>query len=172
MRKIILSGYMGSGKSTIANLLHKLTGIQTIDLDKYIEQKSNLSISEIFKQKGEVLFRKLEHEALKELIDSQQEFILSLGGGTPCYSNNLGLLESADIMTIYLKASIATLCQRLAAGIAERPLLAGKSAGEMREFIAKHLFERNPYYNQARHIIETDNKTPPQVADEILKILA
>jgi shikimate kinase len=172
MKKIILSGYMGSGKSTIARLLQAKTGMKMIDLDDFIEKKTRLSIPEIFASKGEIHFRKLEHQALKEILQSDESLILSLGGGTPCYANNHELLKGQDMIWVYLKASPDTLYDRLVSGAESRPLLAGKNQEEMKEFIAQHLFERSYYYNQAGHKIITDGKSPSAVASEIEKILA
>ena len=163
---------MGSGKSTIANLLHARTGIRNIDLDHYIEEKQGLKIPEIFELKGEVRFRKLEHIALKEILEIDDSFILGLGGGTPCFANNISLLEAEGMITIYLKASIETLYNRLANFSSERPLLQDKSPDELKEFIAKHLFERNPYYSRALYKVNTDNKTPQEVVEDILQFLA
>jgi len=80
MRKIILLGYMGCGKSTIAYRLSKTTNIQFVDLDKVIEEKINLSINQIFEQYGEIYFRKLEHEVFVELLNSPENLIIGLGG--------------------------------------------------------------------------------------------
>ena len=101
MRKIILLGYMGCGKSTIANRLSKITEIPFVDLDKSIEERTNLSINEIFNKHGEIYFRKLEREVLIELLKIEHDLIIGLGGGTPCYANNHELLIGANIFSIY-----------------------------------------------------------------------
>ena len=93
MSKIVLLGYMGCGKSTIANRLSKIIDIPFVDLDQYIEEKTNLSVSAIFEQRGEIYFRKVEHELFTELLASQESLIIGLGGGTPCYANNHELLK-------------------------------------------------------------------------------
>jgi shikimate kinase len=104
MRKIILLGYMGCGKSTIAKSLSKNSGIPFVDLDQYIEEKANLTINSIFEQHGEIYFRKLEHQAFVELLNSSEPLIIGLGGGTPCYANNHELLIGENVSSIYLKA--------------------------------------------------------------------
>src|SRR6187402_514217 len=109
MKKIILLGYMGCGKSTIANKLSGMTSIPYVDLDEYIEKKTNLTIKQIFENHGEVHFRKLEHTYFVELLNVSEKIIIGLGGGTPCYSNNHELLQREDVVSIYLKASIDTL---------------------------------------------------------------
>lgn len=172
MRKIILLGYMGCGKSTIANKLSKNIGIPFVDLDIKIEEKVNLSINAIFEKHGEIYFRKLEHEVFIELLNSPERLIIGLGGGTPCYANNHELLKADNVVSIYLKASIETLFSRLSANKSKRPLIANKSDEEMKEFIATHLFERSFYYNQAQYKVSVDDKTIDQVVLDIVSNLA
>lgn len=172
MKKIILLGYMGCGKSTIAQNLSKITNIPFMDLDNCIEKKANLSINEIFEQFGEIHFRKLEHEMLLELLQSSQNSIIGLGGGTPCYANNHELLKRDDVTSIYLKASIDTLYNRLIYNKSKRPLIANMDEDEMREFIAKHLFDRSYYYHHAQHKVSVDDKAVEETVQDILEILA
>lgn len=172
MRKIILLGYMGCGKSTIAHKLSKIIRIPYLDLDKCIEERTNLSVNEIFKQRGEIFFRKIEHEILLELINLPESLIIGLGGGTPCYANNHELLNGKNILSIYLKASIETLFIRLILNKSKRPLIAAKNDDELKEFIAKHLFDRSYYYNQATNKVIVDNKTVDETVLDILEILA
>lgn len=172
MRKIILLGYMGCGKSTIANRLSKSTGIPFVDLDKSIEERMNLSINEIFEQKGEIYFRKLEREVFIELLHLPETLIIGLGGGTPCYSNNHELLKMENVLSVYLKASVETLLDRLVSGKSKRPLIADKSESELKEFIAKHLFDRSFYYNQAQYKVSIDGKSKEETVADVLKILA
>jgi len=172
MRKIVLLGYMGCGKSTIANRLSKTTNIPFVDLDRIIEEKSNLSINQIFEQHGEIHFRKLEHDVFVELLNTPEKLIIGLGGGTPCYANNHELLKGDNVLSIYLKASIETLFDRLVTNKSKRPLIADKSEAEMKEFIAKHLFDRSFYYNHAQHKVVVDGKTVEETVADILDILA
>ena len=172
MKKIVLLGYMGCGKSTIAQNLSKITNIPFLDLDKCIEKKANLSINEIFEQHGEVYFRKLEHEIFVELLQSPENNIIGLGRGTPCYSNNHELLQKEDVTSVYLKASIETLFSRLVNNKSKRPLIANMNEEEMKEFIAKHLFDRSFYYNHAKHKVSVDDRTVEETVQDILAILA
>lgn len=172
MEKIILLGYMGCGKSTIANRLSKITEIPYVDLDKRIEESANLSVTDIFDKHGEIYFRKLEREILIELLNTPEDLIIGLGGGTPCYSNNHELLQGDNIISIYLKASVETLFNRLVSNKSKRPLIADKSDEEMKEFIAKHLFDRSYYYNQALHKLVIDGRTKDETTHDILNILA
>jgi len=171
MKKIVLLGYMGCGKSTIAQNLSKITNIPFLDLDKCIEERVNLSINEIFEKYGEVYFRKLEHEMFVELLQSSENNIIGLGGGTPCYANNHELLKGDDVVSVYLKASIDTLYNRLVHNKSKRPLIANMNEEEMKEFIAKHLFDRSFYYNQAKHKVSVDDKSVEETVQDILEIL-
>ncbi|TDO93998.1 shikimate kinase [Flavobacterium sp. 245] len=172
MKKIVLLGYMGCGKSTIAQNLSKITNIPFLDLDSCIEKKANLSINEIFSKHGEIYFRKLEHEMFLELLNSSENNIIGLGGGTPCYANNHLLLQNDDLVSIYLKASIDTLYNRLAQNKSKRPLIANMEEEEMKEFIAKHLFDRSFYYNHAQHKVSVDGRSVEETVNDILEILA
>ena len=112
--KIILLGYMGSGKTTIGIQLARKLFLNFTDLDDFIEEKEQQSIKEIFKQKGEIYFRKIEHKYLKQFINENESYVLSLGGGTPCYAGNLDLiLKNKKSLSFYLRGSIPTLFKRL-----------------------------------------------------------
>ena len=163
---------MGSGKSTIAKLLSEKTKIALFDLDKIIEKRADLSVKQIFEQKGEVYFRKLENQIFKELIVSDKKMVISLGGGTPCYAGNDEMLNGENIVSFYLKGSIDTLYERLVSSKEDRPLIADQSEESMKEYIAMHLFERSFYYNKATHAIFIDEKTVDEIVMEIEKRLA
>lgn len=167
MNKIILVGYMGSGKTEIGKLVSKKAHIPFQDLDHLIENRLSKSINQIFSELGEVFFRKKEHEVFAERINAEESFVLSLGGGTPCYANNHLLLQSEGVVSIYLKASVATLVQRLKENRSERPLLKDLSEEELTEYVAKHLFDRSFYYNQCRYVVVVDGKTPSEIVEEI-----
>lgn len=170
MKKILLCGYMASGKSTIAGLLSKASGIPYKDLDHIIEQKAQKSISDIFLQDGEIKFRKMEHEALKEAVSHEQPFILALGGGTPCYANNHEFLKRDDVVSVYLKAGIGELLTRIKKQDAKRPLLDSLTPEAQEEFIAQHLFERSYFYHQAKHVVTVDGKLPEDIVNEIMSL--
>ncbi|AOW11090.1 shikimate kinase [Flavobacterium gilvum] len=172
MKKIILLGYMGCGKSTIAQKLSGIVSIPYVDLDEFIEKNEKMAIKQIFDNYGEIHFRKLEHTYFLELLNNQEEDIIGLGGGTPCYANNHELLVGDNVISIYLKASVETLFERLVANKSKRPLIADKSEEEMKEFIAKHLFDRSPYYNHAQYKVTVDNKTIEETVNDILNLLA
>lgn len=171
MKKIILLGYMGSGKSTVGKLLSKSINYNSLDLDKLIETEQGLSINKIFNQHGELYFRKLEHQILIETLKRDDNCIISLGGGTPCYSNNMELFNNENTITIYLNCSVDELFERLNYNKSKRPLIANMDDTELKEYIAKHLFERSFYYNQAQFKIDTNGKTRLEIVEEIRKIL-
>jgi len=172
MKKIILLGYMGCGKSTIAKLLANKLNLPYLDLDEIIENRTNSSVNKLFSEKGELYFRKLEHEIFSEFMKNPDSFVLSLGGGTPCYANNHELLKGENVFSIYLSGSIATLYGRLKNENENRPLIANKSEEEMKEFIAKNLFDRSYYYNQAQYKVTIDEKTVVEIVAEIEMLLA
>lgn len=167
---IVLMGYMGCGKSTVGKDLATILNYRFLDLDNYISDKENSSISSLFKTKGEIYFRKKESEYLKEILNTSENLVLALGGGTPCYANNLNiLLNTKNVLTFYLKLSIRNLAIRLFNEKDQRPLISHlDSIEDLSEFIGKHLFERSPYYSQAENIINTDNKNVKDVMSEIV----
>ena len=172
MKKIILLGYMGCGKSTIAHILSAETGIAYVDLDQKIEEIEKTSINMIFQNRGEIYFRKKEHEIFVALLQSPTPLIIGLGGGTPCYANNHELLQKENVQSFYLNASISTLYNRLKNNKSKRPLLANKDADDLKEYIAKHLFDRSYYYHQAKHKVVVDDKSIEQTVSEIIALLA
>src|SRR6478672_3307948 len=157
--KVVLIGYMGSGKSVIAKKLANELQIPCLELDDLIEKKAGMPIKSLFSTKGELYFRKLEHGLFIEKMQSNADFVLSTGGGTPCYYNNYELLKNDDCISVYLKASVNTLYERLMAEKEKRPLLADLDNEELKEYIAKHLFDRSFYYHQAKHILNVDDKS-------------
>ena len=171
MKKIVLVGYMASGKTEIGKLLSKKLHLPFFDIDHLIENEVFKTVNEIFEEKGEIFFRKKEHEVFADKMNSNESFVLSLGGGTPCYANNHLFLLKEDVISIYLKGSIATLVDRLEINKSKRPLLKNLANEELAEFVAKHLFDRSFYYNHCKHTIKIDDKSPFDVIEEIQKIL-
>lgn len=155
--KISLVGYMAAGKSTLGRALAESLGLPFKDLDQLIEAKSGSSVSELIFNKGELYFRNLEREVLQEVLKEQQ-FVLALGGGTPCYFDNMELLNSQSV-TVYLERSIADLFGVLAIDRRERPLIAHLAEADLKEFIAKHLFERREFYEKAIFKIPQEQKS-------------
>jgi shikimate kinase len=164
--KIVLVGYMASGKSSVGKVLADNFGYSFIDLDEYIEYKEAASITEIFTQKGEIYFRIKEIEYLKEILSLEKNIILSVGGGAPGYGENMKLINDTAT-ALYLKASIKTLVDRLNKEKKNRPLVANLSLEKMSEFIGKHLFERAYFYEQAKFIVKIDDRTIEEIVEEI-----
>lgn len=167
---ISLAGYMGSGKSHISKILSEKLGFQLMDLDKEIMKKNRQTVAEIFAEKGEIYFRKQERETLEVILATQENTVLSLGGGTPAYYNNMEVINQNSI-SIYLRANIGTLSERLSKQKARRPLIANIPDDDLPEFIAKHLFERNPYYTKCQFTVATDNKEPNEIVEEVIRLL-
>ena len=162
MRRIILVGYMGSGKTTVGKALSKATGMMFYDLDWYIESRMRKSVSQIFAERGEEGFRKIEYNMLHEVAEFE-DVIISCGGGTPCFFDNMDYLnQQGDV--VYLKATPETLYKHLLMAKIERPLLKGKSSEELIAYITEHLKERSQFYEKARHILDVN------VLDEYDKI--
>ncbi|MBV7441788.1 shikimate kinase [Weeksellaceae bacterium TAE3-ERU29] len=167
---ITLIGYMGSGKSSIGKILSEKLNYTFLDLDEVIEKQEKLKISEIFKKKGEVYFRKLESQTLKNILESQDNIILSTGGGTPVFYDNMDSILKKSV-SFYLQATPITLAERLDPEKQSRPLIAHLPKTDLPEFIAKHLFERNPFYQKSKFTIKTDGLTPQEIADEIISLV-
>ncbi len=170
---IILMGYMGSGKSTIGSKLASKLSYRFLDLDDYIVTSEGLDIETLFTTKGELFFRKKETFYLNKILSESENLVLALGGGTPCYGDNLKiLLNHKNIKLLYLKLSLSLLSERLFYNKEKRPLIKHIASQELlTEFIAKHLFERSAFYNQAHIIINTDNKTEEDVVNLIENVL-
>lgn len=170
---LVLIGYMASGKSTIGRILAKKVGYDFIDLDDFIEERENMAVTDIFKIKGEIYFRKIESQYLKAIVSGKSDVVLSLGGGTPCYHNNMNvILDTENVKSVYLKASIKTLLYRLKNEKSKRPLISHLKTEEgLTEFIGKHLFERGQFYNQANKVVSTDDKTENKIIEELVSTL-
>lgn len=138
---------MGCGKSSVGKKIANRLGYNFIDLDDYVEKKSGMPIPEIFEKHGEGHFRKLENYSLKE-IAGLEKVVVSTGGGTPCYSKNMDLINASG-MSIYLKMSSDTLFSRLRDSKTPRPLISGMDENQLRNYIREKLLEREFYYSQA-----------------------
>lgn len=168
--KLVLMGYMGSGKTSVGKQLSQALNYEFVDLDALLESEENCSISEIFSEKGEIYFRNREDGLLKEIINTKNNLVISTGGGTPCYGDMINFLTSAEnCITIYLQSTVTELTDRLFPEKASRPLIAhldDKKA--LNDFIRKHLFERSFYYNQAEIIIDTVSLSENFIVEAII----
>ena len=159
---IALTGFMGSGKSTVGARVADALGCLFLDLDDLIVKKAGKSIPDIFAQDGEAAFRALEARMLRQTVEKYAEstMVLALGGGAVTTPASASLLHEKTVC-IYLRASMDTLMQRLEGDTAGRPLADGS--------LAARLAERAPLYEKTAHVvIDTDGLTPDEVADEII----
>ena len=171
--KIVLLGYMGSGKTVVAKQLATALHYSFVDLDIAIEEDQKLSLKQLFENKGEIYFRSKEGLVLNSLLKGSENVVLALGGGTPCYGDVMQkLTHTQDVLTIYLNTKIDTLTNRLFLQLQTRPLISHISDKEvLRDFIRKHLFERGFYYQQAHYKIAVDQKSVQEIVREIVALL-
>ena len=152
MAKLFLTGYMGSGKSTLGEKLASKLNYGFIDLDKFIESEYHQTIPEIFASKGEGEFRAMENNSLKKLIE-KDNVVIACGGGTPCYFNNMELMKNNGI-TVYIKLSVDALIKRLLVAKEKRPLIENKTEADLKTFITRQLEKREDFYHQAQYTVK------------------
>lgn len=167
--KIILIGYMGAGKSAVGQQLAANLQLLWLDLDQRIESSSGYSITETILNKGELFFRQAERNQLLLTLEEPQ-FVMSTGGGTPCYYDNIDLMNKHSI-TVYLEYSVLQLYERLEGQQSDRPLIAHLEGDALREYVGKHLFERANYYEKATFTIKCGEKSVDDIAAEIIEIV-
>ena len=152
MNRIFLIGYMGSGKTTVGQLLATQLGYGFIDMDNHIEGKLFKSVSQIFTELGEDQFRLLEKQCLHEVAEFDH-VVISTGGGVPCFFDNMEYMNKQGV-TVYLKLSSADLAERLELSHAnKRPLLANRKGEELLHYISEALAKREPFYSQAAYSV-------------------
>ena len=150
--RIILLGYMGAGKTTVGKALAKALKLQFDDLDWYIENRMHMTVKQIFDERGEEGFRKIEHNMLHEVAEFE-DVVISCGGGTPCFFDNIDYMNQQG-ETVYLKATPDVLYGHLKMGRTVRPLLLNKTPDEVKDFVRRQLAEREPFYTKAKHVID------------------
>lgn len=155
MKLLFLIGMPGSGKSHWAKEIARHYAIDCIDMDKLIEYKAGMDIPAIFVNHGEAYFREIEHGILKDIIENTvQDTVVACGGGAPCYHNGMELMKQAGTV-IYLETGIEALQQRLAPEISHRPLL--QQHPDTAKYLADTLYKRKSIYEQANHILPSEN---------------
>ena len=152
--RIILLGYMGAGKTTVGKALSKDLDMPFYDLDWYIENRMHRTVKQIFDERGEDGFRKIEHNMLHEVAEFEN-VIISCGGGTPCFFDNMDYMNQQG-ETIYLKATPEVLYGHLKMGRTVRPLLLNKTPDEVKAFVRHQLSEREKFYGKAKHILDVN----------------
>ena len=163
MQRIVLIGYMGSGKTTVGKALAKDIGLPFYDLDWYIESRMRKKVSQIFAEQGEEGFRRIERNMLHEVAEFE-DVVISCGGGTPCFFDNIDYLNG-QAQVVYLKADPEVL---------HRHLLMGKTPEELIQFIREQLEKREPFYSKARYQLDVslmDNFDKIKITIEKLKEL-
>lgn len=157
---------MGCGKSTMGRLLSAYTGLQLIDMDKYIEARFRATVKEIFATQGEARFREIERSVLHE-VGEFSDVIIATGGGTPLQAGNMEYMNQAGT-TVFLDSSIDSIHMRLSQpkALAKRPLLAGKSPEELRQHITEARAARLPWYEQAQLRFDSSRLDSPEQREQ------
>jgi shikimate kinase len=163
MKNIILTGFMGTGKTAVGRELARLLNMQLIDVDTKIEEFEKMSINEIFRQLGEPRFREIETEIIKKLSESKNR-IISAGGGAVLKQGNMDILSKSGIV-VCLTATPETILRRTG-NSNDRPLLQVENPLKK---IKELLNFRKPFYEKADIMIDTEGKTPLQIAEEIIE---
>ena len=154
MKKFIIVGMPGCGKSTMAKYLCSQTSLTFYDLDREIENKERKKIKEIFSDKGENYFRKVESIVLKKIIKEKENFILATGGGTPCFNDNMKIINKYGI-SIFLNTSIDVLEERISRN-KKRPLF--NNSINLKTDLINLLEKRNSFFSSSNYIIENNNR--------------
>jgi shikimate kinase len=165
MKNIILTGFMGTGKTSAGRGLARELNLKFIDTDDLIEREAGICINEIFAKYGEAYFRRLESKVINE-VSSDENMIIATGGGAVVNPENLLALKKNGTL-IYLTASLDVILSRVGSGD-ERPLI---SEGDKKDTISSLLNEREPFYKKADFIVDTTTKSIKEVVKEILKIV-
>jgi shikimate kinase len=163
MKNIILTGFMGTGKTAVGKELARLLDMKLIDVDTEIERSRKMNINEIFKQSGEQRFREIETEMIK-MISGNRNVVISTGGGAVLRQENMDALRENGII-ICLTATPETILQRTS-NSDDRPLLRVENPFEK---IKGLLDFRKPYYEKADIVIDTEEKNPLLIAEEIIE---
>jgi len=159
---IFLLGFMGCGKSYVGRALAQKIGYDFIDLDTAIEAAEDKKIVEIFNIKGEAAFRTIETAMLHEIY--KKNTIISTGGGTPCFADNMNWMKSSGL-TVFLNPSIEIISERLKSEKSQRPLISAVPDKELKNHIYKLYIQRLPYYEAADLTIEAEHE------EDILKVI-
>jgi shikimate kinase len=172
MKRIVLIGYMGSGKTTVGKALGKEIGLPFYDLDWYIESRMRKKVSQIFAERGEEGFRVIERNMLHEVAEFE-DVVISCGGGTPCFFDNIDYLNS-QAQVVYLRCEPEVLRKHLLMGKGDRPLLKGKTPEELTDYIREQVEYREQFYTKARYTLDVslmDNYDKIKITIDRLKEL-
>ncbi len=156
---------MGSGKSTLGAHLAEKLACRFVDLDEVIKRESGMSIAELFVSEGEKVFRARELKALKRILESDDQMVLALGGGTFCNKKAIGLIKRCSV-SIYLQRSERDLYDTLRYGKRDRPIIIGLSDTELKRKIKSLMNVRRLFYKQAHYTVQ-NNKSIERVLARI-----
>ncbi len=161
---IILCGFMGSGKSTVGKVFSSKLGRKFVDLDNFIEEKAGQKISEIFSNHGEDYFRKLESDALKEVLSCDKKIVLSLGGGTIVSKINQDIIKNNGIL--FFIDTPFEICYSRISGDKSRPI----ASAEDKISLQNRFDTRHKIYTECSDFKISGENSPTEIADEILGI--
>ena len=156
--RIFLIGFMGSGKTHWGKILSRQTGLPYFDLDEVIVLSEKKSVQQIFHDSGEEYFRVKEQEVLEALAEDHENLIISTGGGTPCFFNNIDFMKQQG-RVVWLNTAVDVLVERLLKQKHSRPLIRNISDTDLKSFIIKKLQDRKMYYEQAHVMLHEETIT-------------
>ncbi len=168
--KIYLIGMPGSGKTFLGRKLAQALKLQFIDLDEWIEKKEQQMIRQIVQEKGETYFREREQELLHQ-TELKNNFVISCGGGTPVFYNNMEWMKKHGIV-IWLNTPLSIISERILKNITRRPLFMGLSKDELNIKIEELLKKRNPIYKKSHISIEINTKNKSSLSSVIQDVIA
>ena len=166
-KHVIMTGFMGAGKTTVGKALAEKQKVPFLDTDQLIEEKAGMTISRIFEIQGEEAFRKMETSVLEDLLKRNDQTVISVGGGLPLRDENRELLRKLGTV-VYLQVKPETVLERLK-GDHTRPMLQGGDAGDR----VRSLFENlTPLYQKAADlVVDVDDKTVSGIVEKIIELL-
>lgn len=162
MKNIVLTGFMGTGKTTAGKLVASKLGLSFVDVDAYIEKKAGMRISDIFEQFGEEYFRDLETECIGDIVQ-KKNLVIATGGGAVLRKKNVQLLRQNGVI-VHLDATLDTILKHTSRS-ENRPLLQGQTAEQVKQRLAS----RTEFYQDCDFTVCVDGRTPIQVAQRIVE---
>ena len=169
--KIFLVGYMGCGKSSLGRKVAKAGGMRFVDMDSIIEQREGASVNDIFRYEGEEYFRQLERAIIDELAQSDEDLVISTGGGVPTWQDNMQRINQIG-KSVYLRRTAQQIASRLSPhGRQKRPKLRGLNDEELVAFMTENMAQRVPYYALASHCVDCASLSDEELVENILSIV-
>lgn len=169
MKPLFLVGYMGCGKSTLGRKLARRLGVAFVDTDALVEEREGAAVADVFRYEGEEHFRQVEREVLEDVIASEDAAVVSTGGGLPVWGDNMQRMNEAGD-TVYLRRSADQIARRLSPyGRQKRPRLRGLSDEELVGFMERDMAAREPFYTQARLIVDCTETSDEELVERILR---